>query len=259
MTLRVLLALACPALLSAQAASENLNAVLWTQTAVEYAATSIQTYRAAEQSLARAIKDVHWTAALEQTAPFGSLPPAVILDLDETVLDNSAMQARLIRQNLRFTNDIWTKWVAEERAGLVPGALQFLAQAHAKGVDLFYVTNRVCKPADPSDPTVRVIRRLHIPLEEGHLLCRATSSGDKGARRAGVAAAHRVLLVIGDDFNDFMSIDADRNTVEGRATALRAFESYWGERWFMLANPMYGSWERAVGLDLNSKLTHLRP
>jgi len=75
---------------------ENLNAVLWVQTSVEYQASSAQTYHSAELALARGLNNPHWTAAVEQNANFEMLPPAVILDLDETVLDNSVFQARLL-------------------------------------------------------------------------------------------------------------------------------------------------------------------
>ena len=75
---------------------ENLNAVLWVQTSVEYQASSAQTFHSAELALARGLNNPHWTAAVEQNANFEMLPPAVILDLDETVLDNSVFQARLL-------------------------------------------------------------------------------------------------------------------------------------------------------------------
>src|SRR4051794_1272744 len=131
----------------APAIYENLNAVLWMQTSAEYRATVLQTYRSAEASLLRALADHTWTAALEQTNAFADLPPAVILDLDETVFDNSAFQAQLTAEHGSYTEPGWSAWVANMRAGLVPGAADFLAMAHAHGVALFYVTNRVCDSA----------------------------------------------------------------------------------------------------------------
>lgn len=105
MSLRTLpLLLLSPLLLLAQAPQpapspsyENLNAVLWMQNATEYRGLAAQTYRAAERAMFRALETKQWTAALEQTNAFENLPPAVILDLDETVFDNSAFQARLER------------------------------------------------------------------------------------------------------------------------------------------------------------------
>lgn len=246
--------LLCAACVSAQPQShENLNAIAWVQTSAEYAASARQTYAGATLSLKRALADKNWTAAIEQTDAFQELPPAVILDLDETVLDNSAYQAAILRANKPFSEETWSKWVSEARAGAIPAAIQFLTNAHALGVDLFYVSNRTCSPNDEADGTVRVLRALNVPLEPGRLLCKGDVS-DKSPRRQAVARTHRILLLIGDDLGDFLSLPKARQTVECRAAAVAAFGDYWGERWFMLPNPMYGSWERAV----KSKVEALR-
>lgn len=232
---------------------ENLNAIAWFQTSAEYAASARQTYAGAMRNLKRALADKGWTAAVEQTGSFGELPPAVILDLDETVLDNSAYEVAMLRANAPFSEDTWATWVAEARAGAVPAAVRFLTNARAAGVALFYVTNRVCNAGDESDATVRVLKALNVPLEPGRLLCKGEVS-DKSSRRQSIARTHRILLLIGDDLGDFVTIPKDRQTVEGRAAAVIAYEDYWGERWFVLPNPMYGSWERA----LKSKVDGLR-
>lgn len=242
-----------PAPARAAATHENINAVLWMQSAAEYRASALQTYRAAEASMLRALHDKTWTAAVEQKRPVSDLPAAVILDLDETVLDNSAFQARLAMKGDVYTDEGWQKWVAEKRSGLVPGAREFLLAAHAHGVTPFYVTNRVCDPAKIDDPTVTVLRTHYLPFRPERLLCK-TDSSDKSARRNLVAAGNRVLLLIGDDFNDFVSVPREQAHVEGRFNAVDAYSRYWGERWFMLPNPTYGSWERVYGsLDAKRK------
>jgi 5'-nucleotidase (lipoprotein e(P4) family) len=251
-----LLCLICAGVAAAQT-HENLNAVSWVQTAAEYRASAIQTYRAAEASLMRATHDKNWTAAIEQRRPVADLPPAVILDLDETVFDNSAYQARLTATAGVFSDEGWQKWVAEKQAALVPGARDFLLTAHANGVASFYVTNRVCDPNKADDPTVAVLRTHHLPFRPERLLCK-TDTSDKSARRTLVAAGNRILLLIGDDFNDFVSLPRDQSTVADRFAAVDAFERYWGERWFMLPNPTYGSWERAVGTGVDAKRKALR-
>ncbi|MFX7918423.1 HAD family acid phosphatase, partial [Acinetobacter baumannii] len=85
-------------------AHDNLNAVLWMQTAVEYRAIAEQTYRAAAERLDRALKDPAWDALVadERDTPARGLPPAVVLDIDETVLDNSPYQARLVAQDAQY-------------------------------------------------------------------------------------------------------------------------------------------------------------
>ena len=253
--------IACLALCAATALlaqpQENLNAVLWVQTAAEYQAVARQTYRAAEASLERALRDVSWTAALEQTESaldYSKRPPAIILDLDETVIDNSAFQARNVATGSAFTDPAWQKWVGEKRAGLVAGAREFLTLAHARGVNIYYVTNRVCDPMKADDPTVAVVRAHSLPFHPDRLKCR-TDTGDKSPRRRNIASAHRVLLLIGDDLNDFATLPFD---VKVRSEFVADLGRYWGERWFMIPNPTYGSWERSVGMDVDAKRKALR-
>ncbi len=245
-------------------AYEALNAVLWVQTAAEYKAVSLQTFRSAALQLELALKQPSWTAALEQEGRYGDLPPAVILDLDETVLDNSAFRVRLMRERRTYSEAEWEKWVRDRRATAVPGAVEFLTGLQAHGVAAFYLSNRICNPTDASDATAGLVKSLQFPFRPERLLCRgsASDSGDKSARRAKVAATHRVLLVLGDDLNDFISV---AKTAGGaKALALRdriveAHQAFWGTRWFMLPNPVYGSWERAIGEDLKAKIEALHP
>src|SRR5690606_15658902 len=124
--------------------NENLHSTLWTQTSVEYRASTLQAYRLAMLMLDRALADSSWTAALEQEASgsYASLPPAVVLDVDGTVLDNSAYQARLVLEDAAYASDSWNAWVQEARAVPVPGAVAFTRYAHDKGVTVIYLTNR---------------------------------------------------------------------------------------------------------------------
>ena len=238
---------------------EELNAVLWMQRSVEYAGVVTETYRTAERTLPRAVDDKHWTAALEQTNRFEDLPPAIILDLDETVLDNSPYEARLVATGQDSTEPAWERWVAEAKAGTLPGAVRFLSKAVLTGVTPIYITNRVCNPADPADPTLRVLRQLRIPVSPERLLCRSKNDEptDKSPRRAQVARSYRILMLFGDDINDFTSVPIEV-APEDRAKLLSIYEDLLGERWFVLPNPVYGSWEQAIGTTLDSKLKALR-
>jgi acid phosphatase len=236
---------------------ENLNSVLWVQTSAEYRASAVQTYRGAEVNLERALKDRTWTAAIEQTGPYADLPPAIIIDLDETVLDNSAFEARLTAAHASYTEAAWNEWVKQAKSSLVPGAAEFLSVAHAHGVEIFYLSNRICDAGNMEDATVTVLRSHHLPLGKDRLLCKS-GEADKAARRALISHNFRVLLLIGDDLSDFVSLSKSENTVETRRAIQMAYERYWGDRWFMLPNPTYGSWELAVGFKVNEKLRRLR-
>lgn len=241
-------------------AYEDLNALLWVQKSVEYASVVTETYRTAERMLTRAIENKHWTAALEQTGKFEELPPAVILDLDETVLDNSPFMAHLVLNGQSYSEPAWEQWVDEVRATALPGAVRFLNSAVLAGVAPVYITNRVCHPGDPADPTLKVLRQLRIPVSPERLLCRDKSdeSTDKSARRAQVARSFRILMLFGDDLTDFVSVPRQESTVEARAELLPIYEHLLGERWFVIPNPTYGSWEHAIGTDVDTKLKALR-
>ena len=107
---------------------------------------------------------------------------------------------------------------------------------------------------------MKVLRQLRIPVSPERLFCREKSdeSSDKSARRALVARSFRILMLFGDDLGDFLSVPRQEATVEARARLLPLYEQLLGERWFVIPNPMYGSWERAVGTDVETKLKALR-
>lgn len=249
-TLTVILIL-LPAWARAQAVMDGLNATAWVQTSAEYRASALQAWRSARLSLERALKDRRWTAALEQTGDARRLPPAIIVDIDETVLDNSPGQARfLLEGNGRFSPKQWEEWTAESRAEAVPGAREFLAAAGARGVTVFYISNRGPQEAEA---TRRNLAEKGFPVRDtvagnlgDALLLRGERpewTSDKSVRRAAVAARYRVVMLCGDDLNDFFPA---RLKPEERMNKARAYDSWWGERWIILPNPMYGSWEDAL-------------
>lgn len=229
------------------ATDENLNAVLWVQSAIEYEASALQAYRLAQLQLDAALKDPGWTAAIEQTSDSSKLPPAVIVDVDETVLDNSYYQARMVRDGTAFSAATWDAWVQEERATAIPGARDFAQYATQRGVIVFYITNRT---RNIEDATRRNLAAEGFPIDTGvdTVLTRGErpewKASAKGPRRAHVAQSYRVLLLIGDDLGDFV-VDASGTPEERRARTAR-HEDWWGRRWIMLPNPTYGSWERAI-------------
>jgi len=222
-----------------------VNATLWVQSAAEYRASALQTYATARRQLDTALADRSWSGAEEEQNEDSSQPPAVILDLDETTLDNVGYEARAIKRGITYDKPLWREWVSESAADAVPGASEFLAYARSRGVTPFYITNRDFDPEHPG--TLRNLERLGFPLTADNLLMRGTRpewKSDKSGRRAHVASTHRVLLVIGDDLNDFTNA-RDKSQAEREAIMDRT-ANWWGTRWFMLPNPMYGSWESAA-------------
>ena len=233
-------------------ADDNLNAVLWVQRSMEYRALSETIFRAAGERLDAALADPSWDAlvAAERSAAGDAsrLPPAVILDIDETVLDNSAYQARLVIDGEEFTDPAWDAWVEERKAIPVPGAVAFTRAAAAKGVTVFYISNR---SAALTDATLDNLRRQGLPVaHDGVFLglgmqvpgCEQVGSG-KTCRRQLVGRTHRVVMQFGDQLGDF--VQATRNA-PAQHTALHAeYRDWFGSRWWVLPNPTYGAWESA--------------
>ncbi|WDI32276.1 HAD family acid phosphatase [Hyphococcus flavus] len=228
---------------SGPAPDDRLNATLWMQQAVEYKAATETVYALASKRLDEALADRSWTAApAEQGAGYENLPPAIILDADETVIDNSPFQAMMVTTGAGFSEDTWNDWARDEKAMAVPGALQFTQEAAAKGVTVFYVTNR-SEVVDGA--TTRNLAALGFPMKAGEdTVLTKTDTSKKGVRRAMVTANYRVLLLIGDNFGDF--VDDYKGTPTERQQVYDANAERWGREWLVLPNPSYGSWESSA-------------
>jgi 5'-nucleotidase (lipoprotein e(P4) family) len=224
-----------------------INAALWQQTAVEYRAGAAQTYAAARRMIDAALADPTWTAALEQDRIDPSMKPAIILDVDETIFNGYEYQARQVIENTTYNDDTFTEFIAESNDPAVDGAKEFLDYAASRGVRIFYVTNR---NVAMRQATIDNLRGAGLPLDAdtSNLLAKGDrpewSGSDKSPRRRFVAQTHRVILLVGDDFNDF--VNANGKTLAEREALFEKHEAMFGTKWFIVANPSYGSWERSV-------------
>lgn len=224
------------------------SATLWTQNSAEYQALTRSVYQMAAANLGLAIEDSYWTADLEQKKAdnYQNLPPAIILDVDETVLDNSPYQARMIEQNSSFDPEQWDDWVMEAQADAVPGAVEFTSQAAEEGITVFYLTNR---EASVEEGTRENLQDLGFPLESGEDVILSNNehenwTSDKIERRSYVAENYRILMLFGDDLNDFTY--AKEQSMDEREQIVKENANKWGRQWFILPNPVYGSWENAL-------------
>ena len=224
---------------------EGFQGVLWVQTSVEHQALCRQAFGAATALLDTAMADPNWHAALEQGDEQG-LPPAVVVDVDETMLDNSPFHGALLKEGRSFDQKLFAGWVDAAIAEPLPGALEFARAARARGAEVFYVTNR--KVGQETATRVNLARH-GFPLNDhiDTVLMRAERPEwlwDKTTRRAAIARHYRIIMLIGDDFNDFFS--GARTMVEQRRAQSERFQDWWGSRWFILPNPTYGSWLGAI-------------
>lgn len=221
---------------------ESLLAVLFTQTSAEMKATQLQTFQTATNLLDDALKDSSWTA-IPNSSPKDK-PPAIILDVDETVLDNSFYNARNIIDETNYPEN-WSDWVFEENAKKIPGSLEFLKIAQSYGIKIFYVTNRA---AEYETATRNNLKKLNYPFDDDEdvLLMKGEKGWEssKESRRNLIAKNYRVLMIFGDNFIDFVEVSA--TSAKQRKNRVEEYSDYWGEKWFMLPNPVYGYWERSL-------------
>ena len=225
---------------------QSMLGVLFVQTSPEFAANNIQTYKIATSKIDIALNDKNWTAALEQGTNFSDKPPAIIVDVDETVLDNSAHQARAILGGFSYPTG-WLEWGNEVSAQAVAGVKDFLNYADSKGVTIFYVTNRV---SELRKATIENIIKLGLPFDEraNPLMMKGENGwgSEKTSRRTLIAEKYRIILMAGDQITDFISLEESSVSMDARLQLSSKYEEMWGEKWFMITNPMYGKWEGAI-------------
>jgi len=219
---------------------EMLNATLWQQTSAEYAGITNQVYRFARNSLDQALTDTTWTAALEQTGDYARLPPAVMLDIDETVLDNGPYEARIIKQFGQYSPATFAEWCRDERAPAVPGAKTFLDYAVKQDVAVFYYSARREKLRDC---TIRNMRELGLPLPEDSRLLLSNGTSKSGYREM-IARDYRILLLVGDNLEDF--VDGSKSDPASRRELALQQAERWGRQWIILPNANYGHWEASI-------------
>ncbi len=227
----------------------TLDANLFVQTSAEYVACCLQAYAWASERLRQRLA----------AAPPSERPPAVIMDLDETVLDNAGFQSFLDRESKPYESAAWNRWERDfpTEMRLVPGAKGFIEEAERAGVTVFYISNRVL-----SEPTITALRHNGLSTENiGERLLLQTDTADKTARRKAVEEKYRVLLYVGDNLRDFSEIFvtpalAPPEAIAARRALVERYAYRFGADWLILPNPVYGEWKTPLG---NEPRRFLRP
>jgi len=231
----------------------NLNSTLWYQTSAEFRANSLQSYKMATLQLPALLKDTSQTALLTQTSNYQQLPAAVIVDIDETILDNSATAASDVKRGfVGFDAVQWNDWVLAAKAPAVPGAVAFLNKASELGIKVLFISNRECKASTSAacpqkDATIHNLKAVGVKDVSSELVWLKGEQPDwtseKESRRLKAQQQYRVIMLAGDDFGDFLPNVKKDITPAQRFSLVDKYQDYWGSRWIMLANPTYGSWE----------------
>lgn len=211
---------------------------VWYQRSAEMRALSYQAF-----NMAKMIFDMD----LEKGA--SGKKRAVVVDIDETVLDNSPYEAGIVDMDFGYPKG-WAEWIDAAEAKPLPGAVDFLKYVDSKGGAVFYISNRKVKE---KEGTVKNLKALGFPqVTDEHILLRDKTS-DKEPRREIVRQEHRIVLLMGDNLNDFDNLFRGKG-LDDRASAVDQVKDQFGSAFIVLPNPMYGDWEGGV-YDNNWKLS----
>jgi 5'-nucleotidase (lipoprotein e(P4) family) len=221
------------------------GATLFMQKAAEYRALAYQAYNLARWQLDADFdkKNVKKLPKSEQKKP-----RAVMIDIDETVLDNSPNQAFQIKNRLAFNNTDWLSWVEMRKAKAVPGAVDFVNYAASKGVKVFFVSNR--NEVERS-ATIDNLRSLGIKnVGDENVMLRQLDAekkpvSTKGPRRQIILQKYRIVLFIGDNLDDHSEV-FEKKSVADRFAEVDKAKDLFGRQYIMLPNAMYGTWENAI-------------
>lgn len=211
--------------------------IRWVRESVEYAAICEQTYRAAWQSVKKMAANLneHW---------------AVVLDVDETVLDNSQYQVEIFARGESFSPKTWAEWVEREQAKPVPGVRAFLDSVRTLGefAHIVFITNR---DATLERATIANMQKLALWQDGDVILGRRARSDTKEIRRREVIGGggrcqglgkRTIIALIGDQIGDLRSGVRGKSVDDLKASLLESDDL--GVKYFVLPNPMYGNWER---------------
>ncbi len=168
--------------------------------------------------------------------------PAVVLDIDETVLNNSPFEAKAIETGINYTPETWKAWTDLAKAEALPGALEFILFAKEQGVEVFYISNR---KTQEMETTIKNLKDKGFPNADTSFVLLRTETSDKTPRRDKVSQNYEIILLVGDNLTDFSEIFAKRGDDMGFGV-VDANKKEFGTKFIVLPNPMYGEWESAI-------------
>lgn len=209
--------------------SESKLGTLWVQDSGEYRALAYQAYNSARITFNSVEK--------------GGKIPAVVMDLDETVLDNSPYAAWQAVKGESYTPESWKRWCEAREAGAVPGALEFVKHVYSKGGEVFYVSNR---KVDVKSATIDNLKFLgFLGVDERHVLLKEESSNKDGRRKSIEDMGYEIVMLIGDNLDDFDSMGYKKSN-EIRKDNVNKNRDDYGVKFIILPNPVYGGFEGGI-------------
>lgn len=234
------------------------QAALWFQQSPEMRAGYLQSYQMARQALDVNLK--HKANKKKKNA--------VVVDIDETILNNGPYEGWLYLNNTTYTDSSWNAWVHSAQAEPLPGALEFLQYAASRGCQVFYISNR--KADVLTAPTLKNLQKFNFPnADTAHLMLKTADDvlpngkTTKQKRREKVEQQLNceIMLLCGDQLADFThAFDLSPDGTEKQIMdSVNAHTRSFGSRFFIIPNPMYSDWlnQTLYGNDKNKTCTHV--
>lgn len=210
---------------------ENRGAIQWQLNSGEAKALQYQSYNMATENLKLIAK--------EQT----NKPKAVVLDIDETVLNN---YGNIIDENIKttegYTKENFSKWSKEEKATVIPGAKEFLSSAKEMGVQIFYISNRY---PDDLQSTMDNMKALGLPNSDSEHILLKSNNSNKINRVNDIRHNYDVVMFVGDNLNDFPIGFDHKNNIE-RKEIVTNNKNEFGTKYIIIPNAAYGDWQGAT-------------
>jgi len=216
----------------ASLSEQNTMSVLWFQKAGEAKGLYYQGYNIGKMRLDKILSERRGRNALK---------PAIVLDIDETILDNSPHQAWYVLAGRKIPFN-WNEWFKRAEAKPLPGAIEFLQYAKSLGVEIFYISNRY---ESQKDASIKNLQSVGAPQADvDHVLLIQPGEVGKETRRHQVAKTHEILLLFGDNLGDFSEFD--KLSFTKRNEMVDKYREEFGKKLILFPNPMYGDWEGAI-------------
>ncbi|MEO7660468.1 MAG: 5'-nucleotidase, lipoprotein e(P4) family [Pyrinomonadaceae bacterium] len=225
-----------------QAAAVNqyqVGATLFMQKAAEYRALAYQAFNLAHWQLDADLDKKNFKKLPKADQ---KRPRAVVVDIDETVLDNSPSQAYAIKNQIPFNLKDWYAWGEMRKAKAIPGSVEFLNYAHSRGVKVFYISNR---DEVQKEATIDNLIKAGFKDVSGENVLLRISESSKEARRKHILEKYRIVLLIGDNLDDLSNV-FERKSIADRFAEVDRIRDCWGAKFIVLPNAMYGTWESAI-------------
>mgnify|MGYP001175692434 FL=1 len=207
--------------------SNKEHSMYWHKNSAEYKALCIQAYNIARKKLDIELSKDH------------SNNLAIVVDIDETILDNTPYNEMLIEKKESYNQKNWSDWVNKKIAKAIPGSIDFLTYADSSGVEIIYLSNR---KIENYKPTKLNLQKLGFPFKKNTQMLLRENTRDKKSRRNAIEE-YKVIMYLGDNLGDFEGDYFNKNNKE-RWDIANSEGKLYGDKFILIPNLIYGDWER---------------